>query len=222
MRHAFAVLLLVAGAAPLQAGSSPLPVGPEFQVNSYTPNSQRFPAIASDADGDFVVAWQSSSSSGGDTSYSSVQGQRYSAAGAPQGAQFQVNSFTTSFQLSPAIASDADGDFVVVWESQGSSGDDTSSFSVQGQRYSAAGGTQGAQFQVNTYTTSAQKRPAIASDADGDFVIVWDSFGASGGDTSSYSVQGRRYSAAGVPQGAEFQVNSYTTSLQRSPAIASA
>ena len=98
MRHAFAVLLLVAGAAPLQAGSSPLPVGPEFQVNSYTPNSQRFPAIASDADGDFVVAWQSSSSSGGDTSYSSVQGQRYSAAGLPQGAQFQVNSYTTSLQ----------------------------------------------------------------------------------------------------------------------------
>ena len=221
MRHAFAVLLLTAAVGPLQAGSTPLAVGPQFQVNSYTTSSQRVPAIASDADGDFVVVWDSNGASGGDTSASSVQGQRYSAAGVPQGAQFQVNSYTTSTQFNPAIATAADGDFVVVWESNGSDGGDTLATSAQGQRYSAAGVPQGAQFQVNSYTTSAQIYPAIASDADGDFVVVWQSNGSSGGDTSSLSVQGQRYSAAGVPQGTQFQANSYTTSSQRVPAIAS-
>ncbi|MDQ1347796.1 MAG: large repetitive protein, partial [Acidobacteriota bacterium] len=143
-------------------------------------------------------------SSGGDTSSSSVQGQRYSAAGVPQGAQFQVNSYTTNSQSAPRIASDTDGDFVMVWHSNGSSGGDTSAWSVQGQRYSAAGVPQGAQFQVNTYTTSYQLSPAIASDADGDFVVVWDSFGSSGGDTSSYSVQGQRFRVTGDLSGRAF------------------
>ena len=220
MRQAFAVLLLTAAVAPLQAGSTPLPVGPQFQVNSYTTLNQYDPAIAIDADGDFAVVWVSYGSTGGDTSLRSVQGQRYSAAGAPQGAQFQVNSYTTNDQRSPAIATDADGDFVVVWISNGSTGGDTSSSSVQGQRYSAAGAAQGAQFQVNSYTPSFQDTPAIASEADGDFIVVWTSNGSTGGDNSERSVQGQRYSAAGAPQGAQFQVNSYTTSYQDSPAIA--
>ncbi len=221
MRHAFAVVLLTAAVAPLQAGSTPpLPVGPQFQVNTYTTGSQLDPAITFDADGDFVVVWESTDSSGSDTSLFSTQGQRYSAAGVPQGGQFQVNSYTTNDQRSPAIATDADGDFVVVWESTGSSGSDTLGNSVQGQRYSAAGATQGVQFQVNSYTTSDQTGPAIASDANGDFVVVWESLGSSGGDTSDRSVQGQRYSPAGVTQGAQFQVNSYTTGGQRYPAIA--
>ena len=77
----------------------------------------------------------------------------------------------------PSVAADADGDFVVVWESDGSSGTDTSCTSIQGQRYASTGAPQGAQFQVNTYTTSYQRRPAVAADAAGDFVVVWDSYG---------------------------------------------
>ena len=221
MRHALAVFLLIAGVAPLQAGSTALPVGPEFQVNSYTTGGQLVPAVARDAVGNFVVVWQSFGSSGGDTALDSVQGQRYSAAGVPQGASFQANTYATGSQLDPVIASDADGDFVVIWRSDGSGGGDTLNTSVQGQRYSMAGAPQGAEFQVNSYTTSFQVAPAIASDADGDLVAVWQSNGSSGGDTLSTSVQGQRYSAAGAPQGVQFQVNSYTTSDQLSPEIAS-
>ena len=221
MRHALAVFLLIAGVAPLQAGSTALPVGPEFQVNSYTTGGQLVPAVARDAVGNFVVVWQSFGSSGGDTALDSVQGQRYSAAGVPQGASFQANTYATGSQLDPVIASDADGDFVVIWRSDGSGGGDTLNTSVQGQRYSMAGAPQGAEFQVNSYTTSFQVAPAIASDADGDWIVVWQSNGSSGGDTLNTSVQGQRYSAAGTPQGAQFQVNSYTTSDQLSPEIAS-
>ena len=150
------------------------------------------------------MVWRSEGSAGGDTSYSSIQGQRYSAAGATQGAQFQVNSYTTSSQASPAIASDVDGDFVVAWQSGGSSGGDTSGLSVHGQRYSAAGVPQGAQFQVNSYTAGDQRSPAIATDADGDFVVVWQSYGSSGGDISNLSVQGQRFRVTGDLSGRAF------------------
>ena len=114
----------------------------------------------------------------------------------PTGAQFQVNTYTTNFQEFPSIAADADGDFVVVWMSDGSSGGDTSNYSIQGQRYNSAGSAVGSQFQVNTYTTNYQDFPWVAADADGDFVVVWQSFGSSGSDTSYHSVQGQRFTIA--------------------------
>ena len=53
----------------------------------------------------------------------------------PNGSQFQVNAYTTSYQRLPAVATTSSGAFVVVWESEGSSGTDTSNNSIQGQRY---------------------------------------------------------------------------------------
>ena len=196
------------------------PQASSFQVNTYTPSYQNGVAISLDADGDFVVVWQSDGSSAGDTSDESIQGQRFSAAGVAQGAQFQVNAYTTGAQSVPAVASDPDGDFVVVWRSDGSSGSDTFYGSIQGQRFSATGATSGEQFQVNTYTTQVQSYPAVALSAAGDFAVVWVSIGSSGGDTANWSIQGQRWAAAGTPQGAQFQVNTYTTSYQTSPAIA--
>ena len=70
-------------------------VGPELQVNTYTTNQQSLPRVATNVGGEFVVVW---SSYGQDGSYSGVFGQCYSDAGVAQGPEFQVNTFTTSFQ----------------------------------------------------------------------------------------------------------------------------
>jgi hypothetical protein len=35
------------------------PLGSEFQVNTFTINSQSYPSVASSASGNFVVAWDS-------------------------------------------------------------------------------------------------------------------------------------------------------------------
>lgn len=81
----------------------------------------------------------------------------------PVGSEFQVNTYTTSNQFTRsdhAVAADANGRFVVVWEDQGR-GD---SF---GRRYDSAGGALGAEFRVNSYTTSGQSSPSVASDASG-------------------------------------------------------
>jgi len=196
------------------------PQGSQFQVNTYTTDSQFDPSVAMDADGDFVVAWESGGSGGTDTSGFSIQGQSYNAAGTPQGGQFQVNTYTTDGQRQPSVAMDDDGDFVVVWHSRGSGGTDTSDYSIQAQRYDAMGAAVGSQFQVNTYTTSTQIFPSVAMDADGDFVVVWMSLGSGGTDTDPFSIEGQSYNAAGTPQGGQFQVNTYTTLSQSTPSVA--
>jgi hypothetical protein len=90
------------------------------------------------------------------------------------------------------VAADANGNFLVVWESPGSHGTDTSSSSVQGQLFSPLG-AQSVQFQVNTYTTDRQSSASVAADADGDFVVVWR---GDGFQTSNSLIFGQRYSTA--------------------------
>ena len=36
-------------------------------------------------------------------------------AASPNGVEFQVNTYTTDYQIAPSVASDAAGNFVVVW-----------------------------------------------------------------------------------------------------------
>jgi autotransporter-associated beta strand protein len=183
----------------------------DIQVNTYTTSAQSTPAMAADADGNFVVAW---SSSGQDGNSTGIYAQRFNAEGVALGAEFQVNTYITSTQTNPAVAMDADGNFVVTWDS---SGQDGNSNGVYGQRYDAAGVAQGAEFQVNTYTTSAQSLSSVAMDADGDFVVAW---GSNGQDGSGYGVYAQRYNAAGATQGTEFKVNTYTDSTQGAADVA--
>ena len=191
------------------------PLGDEFQVNTYTFSNQRSPSVGVDADGDFVVAWQSVGSSGTDTSSSSVLAQRFASDGAPLGAELQVNTFTTDNQQRPSVAVAADGDFDVVWQSAGSSGTDSVAFSIQGQRFASDGSPVGVEFQVNTYTLNSQEEPSVDVDGDGDFLVSWHGVGSGGTDASIFSVQAQRYASNGSAIGDEFQVNTYTTSNQR-------
>jgi hypothetical protein len=200
------------------AAGSPLDL--ELQVESYTTGFQDNPAVATGPDGAFVVVWQSNGGSPGtDAAGLSVQGRRFDSEGDPVDLQFQVNTYTTSSQFLPTVAVDFDGQFVVVWASDGSYGNDASSDSIQGQRFDGAGSPIGQQFQVNSYTTDMQRSPAVATDHDGGFVVVWRSEG-SDSDTSGSSVQGQRFDPTGSPIGQQFQINTYTTNGQQSPAVA--
>lgn len=187
------------------------PVGPEFQVNSYTTSYQRSPAVAADGSGNFVVVWESAAQDG---STSGVFGQRFDSAGIPQGSEFQVNSYTASYQSAPAVAADSLGNFVVVWNSRFQDG---SYQGVFGQRFSSAGTPAGSEFQANSYTTEGQYAPGVAMDGLGNFVVVWDSRYQDG---SYFGVFGQRFSSAGSPLGSEFRANSFTVNDQLDPAVA--
>ena len=57
----------------------------------------------------------------------------------------------------------------------------------------------------------------MAMAPDGDFIVVWRSFGSDGTDTDSGSIQGQAFNSAGAPLGGEFQVNTYTTACRPFP-----
>lgn len=190
--------------------SAGVPAGADFQVNVYTTNVARASAVAADSLGNFVVVWASQT----DGLQLGVAGRRFDAAGVPLSGEFQVNSFTTSEQRSPAVATDGSGNFVVVWISYGQDGD---GFGVFGQRFSSSGSPLGLEFQVNSFTTAPQFVPSVAANAVGDFVVVWPSQAQDGNGWGAF---GQRFDAAGVPQGSEFQVNSYTTGDQLYPKVA--
>ena len=179
-------------------------VGGEFQVNTFTPQSQTTPAIASADDGSFVVVWESL-----DGSFYGVFGQRFDASGAPVGSELQVNTSTYLQQVQPDVAVSDDGDFTVVWFSEHNQ---ANRWEVMGQRYDGSGNPVGGEFQISSATTISDFDPAISYLPDG-FAVVW----AKG---SSSDIMGRLYDASGSPIGGEFLVNTATTGTQSTPAIA--
>jgi hypothetical protein len=185
-------------------------LGPEFRVNTYTPDYQTQPAVAVAPSGEFVIVWASLQ----DGSARGVFGQRFDSSGAPQGPEFLVNTYTTGSQGQPRVAYGRNGDFVVVWRSFLQDGDSGGLF---GQRFDAAGTRLGAEFQVNVQTTDDQAEQAIAGVSDGGYVVVWRSGPQGPGDSS---VVGRRLSAQGVPQGGEFLLNTFAPGRQFLPSVA--
>lgn len=129
------------------------------------------------------------------------------------GGEIQVNTTTTGNQGYPEIAVGPDGRFVIAWESFGQDG---SSWGVVGQRFAANGTPEGDEFQVNTTTADTQWDPSVAVGSDGSFVVAWQSYQAG----SDYDVRAQRYDSAGMAQGGELVVNSYTQGYQGNTSVA--
>jgi hypothetical protein len=228
MQRFLVTALVLSWVQPAAVRAEVTPVGPEFQVNTYTTGNQGYPTVAATADGSFVVVWQSSNSYsfvGQDGSGSGVFGQRHDGSGARLGTEFQVNTYTTGDQALPDVTTDAAGNFVVAWQSGSyyGRGQDGSALGAFVQRYASSGTRLGSELQANTYTRGSQSSPAVASDAAGNFLVVWQSgsyFGVGGQDGSRSGVFGQRYDASGMQVGTEFQVNTYTTGDQVGPAVA--
>jgi hypothetical protein len=111
--------------------------GTEFQVNTYTPGDQDSPVVVPAGAG-FVVAWESEEGSGGDPQDGSDGGvfaQRYDSNAIAVGTEFQVNSYTRNDQGPLAAARTAEGELVIVWESDGQDGHGEGVF---GQRFRIA------------------------------------------------------------------------------------
>ncbi len=191
--------------------SAGLPLGGEFQVNTYTTGSQFGPSVAADPTGAFVVAWHSGYQNS--ASYD-IFAQRFDSTGDPVGGEFRVNSYTPRAQGYPVVAMDGGGGFIVVWSSDDQDGSDVGVF---GQRYDSAGNPLGAEFRANARTKSDQRNPAVAADSSGGFVVLWNGEVPGG---SQYDVLGQRFDNGGARVGGEFQVNTYTPSLQYRPAVA--
>jgi hypothetical protein len=131
----------------------------------------------------------------------------------PLGDQFQVNTHIDDYQGKSVIASDDEGNFVVIWLN-----DNVTPPWISGQLFHADGTPDGSEFQVNTLVGDQLEMPAVAMAGDGRFVAVWHDTG--GLDGSGWSVRGQRFTADGTRVGTEMPINTYTDGLQGYPSVA--
>src|SRR4029079_10158983 len=106
--------------------------------------------------------------------------------------EFVIHTMTTGNQLSPVVAADAAGGFLVAWWGNTTTG----SNHIAARRCASTGAPAGAEFQVDAATTSNAFRPAAAADGQGRFAVVW--YERLGG-TTPVGVFARVYEPSGAP-----------------------
>jgi cysteine-rich repeat protein len=202
------------------------PVGGEFTVveGSYY-GIHRYPAVAMNDSGRFVVVWDGDAGCCGGEIY----GQRFDSDGSPQGGQFQVstNAYPGGYwDESPDVIMEPGGEFVVVWQAAAYGSYCPAEYSILGRRYDSAGSPIGGEFaagnSTNCYNAYFEVFPRLARTGGGGFVVVWASTSLDevGGDYTD--IAARRFDSAGSSVGGIFRVNTYTTSDQRCAAVAGA
>jgi hypothetical protein len=179
---------------------SGIPQATEFQVNAATSGSQFSPRIAITVPSELVAVW---------TNGSNVVGRRLGSSGAV-GAEFQINELTNTGSSWPALAPTGDGGFIVAWESARDGG----FRGIFARRFDSAGAPVTPEFQVNAYTVAGQYAPEVAGNGT-DFVVAWHSLDQDGSNSGVFA---RQLDSAG-PVGDEFQVNLYTTGIQREASV---
>ena len=161
-----ALFTLAAPPAPAQVS----PLGDDFAVNSYTPGDQSRPAVASRAGGGAVAAWAgrrpfpfTSDERDG------IFVQRFDPEGRPVGPEVAAVWLTGDLKAGPAVATTADGSFVVVWVESNSTGTENRLFA---SRYSARGNRLFSHVEIDTSTANILQ-PAVATTPAGGFAVAW-------------------------------------------------
>jgi len=198
-------------ARKLSAKGVPSPAK-EFQVNQFYQYNQRKPAVATLANGNFVICWVSEQ----ERSHNSVDiyARVFTAAGLPVTDEIPVNS-TANPCDTPDVAPLNDGGFTVVWAQQDLVVP-TNNWDVWGRAFSPSGSPTVSDFRINTYLYGDQYRPKIAAGPSGS-LVVWTSLGQDG---SREGVFGRFLQRGMAVAGTEMQVNTTTVSQQLHPAVA--
>ena len=232
----FCIVALTAQLTPIPAAHAQVtPLGEAFDVNTYTTGSQDGPSVSIASNGEFVIVWNSDPrgvGTGQDGSVAGVFGQRFDASGDAVGGEFQVNTYTTSFQLRPRVhAAPAGGSFVVLYTGYGDQ--DGSASGVFGRTFADDAPVEPLDVQVNTFTTGFQiAGPVVFVEGSAgaasnlgagallsgelDTVLVYEGLLA---DDADGGIGARREAGQGAsgPNQAEFAVNSYTTGSQSDP-----
>jgi hypothetical protein len=162
------------------------PEGPEIRASTqagFALNS----AVATAANGDFIVAWQGLSL----TAHDRIWARRFSASGKPRGHEFPVDPSTRKDQQVPVVAMAPGGGFIVAWETR----DRLFHTDVFVRCFSADGRALGPALRA------AGSQPAVAAAPDGSFLMLW---------SSADGILARRFAADGRPIGPAFKPLSET------------
>jgi len=189
----------------------------EWNPDTGGSGSAREPAVAMNADGDFVVVWQARDGTlGGDRLdvYAAV----YGANGSPRTPAFLVNQQTDVDQLYPSVGMDGEGNFVVAWYTWDEAGVTPPDLDNVSMRAFLADGTPATdEIQVNTWTDGPHFRVQVGVNDGGDLVISWGNDGQDGDLTGVFAQLGD--SGGNLLAEPPFQVNTITTDAQENPHV---
>ena len=152
----------------------------DLTVNEETTGQHRYPALATDAVGRVVVAWQDDSD---DNGVYQVRAQGLAADGSAWLSAFTVNSVAAGDQLRPTVGMDGDSNFAVAWEDD-NDGDGVKRVFVRG--FDSVGSERFADLPVSAAAAGHQRKPDIAMAADGRLALVWED---DSDDNGSYQIR---------------------------------
>ena len=179
--------------ARLYAGRKP--VTGEILVPTSVAGIQRFPRVAIDGAGNFVVVWEGQANSA-PGSVADILARRFDRTGKPLGKAYQVNTHVLGFQTDAAVAMRPDGRHVVVWKSFAQDGPGAG---IYARRFDAQGRPLGGEIRISQSSIpSFGAHSAVAIRPDGGFVVAWDRCNTSD-FLAGCSVLVRRYDASGRP-----------------------
>jgi hypothetical protein len=140
-------------------------VGGEFRIGSVIDGAwQPHAVVAMAPDGSFVVVWQEPVEN--DASTYIILGQRFSADGAPLGAQLRISEGLPGFQEFPDVAADPHGNFIVTWNEDNITG-------VTMSRLYRANGTPVTTRPIALTQGVGQENAIAAFGPNGTFAIAW-------------------------------------------------
>jgi hypothetical protein len=184
-------------------------VGDEFIVNDITKRWQRYPCVAMDNDGNFIIVWENTAEDvSGNISY-----QRYGWDGTKFWEESTINDHEFNTQTQPAVAL-IKGEFVACWDHYKMDSDDDD---VYAKKCFDADGTNTGDIVVNTYLQSDQHLSRVAMAEDGNFVIVWQS---NGQEQDNDDIYAQIFKNDGTKIQSEFRVNDHDDDDQSLPCIA--
>jgi hypothetical protein len=194
-----------------------VPVGPDFRVNVSSDGDQVDPDVAMADNGDFAVVWYDDADRPGSSQIGRGRDSRvrlFDAAGGARSGEIRINARTNGTQSEPAVAMSSGGAFAAAWR-------DNADGSVRARRFGAGGQPLDAEeFRIDTLGGNSNSEPDLAFDADGSFLVVWQSRHSPGNDQSFASVQARGFLASGTPASVQRQVNVITADDQFEPRVA--
>jgi hypothetical protein len=189
------------------------PVGARFRINSETSGFQSRPKAITLSTGEILVVFESDDQQGSVGPKDGIFGRVMSAAGRALTDVFKINAEGKLPAANPALAADARGNFLVSWESgRGRELD------VFARLFDHTGAGKGQAVRVNADVPGLQRRPAVAADPAGGFLVAWQ--GQVGNDWRKARIFGQALNGAGALQGQPFEVSSGYGLAQISPAIA--
>jgi hypothetical protein len=184
-------------------------LGNEFRVNNFTQGDQSQSWVAALSDTSFVIVWYSFQ----DGVDYDVYARLFASDGSAISDEFLVNMQTNGNQVFPAVFPSDQGEFLVLWESDGQDG---SGAGVFGRYYLNNYTAVSNEFQVNTYINDDQNWPSAVAINNNKWVITWHSKGQ---DNSSFGIYAQLFINNTIFLGSEFRVNQVTQNAQMYPVV---